>query len=48
MCTPDKRELRKANEDNEGKLEDYWKYLKQVGEYLLVSLLKDTTVYRVF
>uniref|UniRef100_A0A914QTT4 Uncharacterized protein n=1 Tax=Panagrolaimus davidi TaxID=227884 RepID=A0A914QTT4_9BILA len=29
MCTPTKGELRKANEDNEGRLEEYWNYLKQ-------------------
>ncbi|KAE9553526.1 hypothetical protein FO519_003275 [Halicephalobus sp. NKZ332] len=29
MCTPTKQELRKTNEDNEGKLEEYWNYLKQ-------------------
>ena len=29
MCTPTKQEMRRANEDNEGKLEEYWNYLKQ-------------------
>uniref|UniRef100_A0A1I7YFF4 Uncharacterized protein n=1 Tax=Steinernema glaseri TaxID=37863 RepID=A0A1I7YFF4_9BILA len=29
MCTPDKKDIRKANSDNEGKLEEYWNYLKQ-------------------
>ncbi|TMS38840.1 hypothetical protein L596_005476 [Steinernema carpocapsae] len=29
MCTPDKKDIRKANADHEGKLEEYWNYLKQ-------------------
>uniref|UniRef100_A0A7E4V8Y8 Venom protein n=1 Tax=Panagrellus redivivus TaxID=6233 RepID=A0A7E4V8Y8_PANRE len=29
MCTPTKAELSKANNDNEGRLEEYWNYLKQ-------------------
>jgi len=29
MCTPDKKELQKKNQENEDKIEEYWKYLKQ-------------------
>ncbi|KAK0400246.1 hypothetical protein QR680_003419 [Steinernema hermaphroditum] len=29
MCTPDKKDIRKANTEHEGKLEEYWNYLKQ-------------------
>lgn len=31
MCTPTKKELLKENSEHEGKLHEYWNYLKQVS-----------------
>lgn len=31
MCTPSKKEIREKDEENEGKLEEYWNYLKQAN-----------------
>uniref|UniRef100_A0AC34Q2G4 Uncharacterized protein n=1 Tax=Panagrolaimus sp. JU765 TaxID=591449 RepID=A0AC34Q2G4_9BILA len=42
MCTPTKSELRKANDDNEGRLEEYWNYLKQ-GVLTAVIHVMDRT-----
>lgn len=30
VCTPDRKSMHKMNEDNDGKFDEYWQYLKQV------------------
>ncbi|KAI6171006.1 hypothetical protein M3Y97_01095100 [Aphelenchoides bicaudatus] len=32
VCTPDRKSMHKMNEDNDGKFDEYWQYLKQASQ----------------